>query len=257
MAKLKTWCALSSETVSAHALHYFEADPAKVPAAVASIAKTIPEQYTSRERIARLLKRLGKPEASDHVRLKLPTTKQMRSGDLGEIIATAYVNDYVGYATGVCRLRWKDHRDMAMRGDDIIGVRVGSDGAPEFLKGEVKSSVSLKTKIVAEARKALRSNNGRPSAHALSFFADRLIESGEEALCDLIDDAQLKKGIPPGKVTNMLFVMTGNDARNFLRTDLKGCKGPIAQHSVALRIKEHQKFIADVFEKVISDGVDG
>lgn len=83
------------------------------------------------------------------------------------------------------------------------------------------------------------------------------MESGDDALADLIDDSQLKKGIPAGKVTNMLFVMTGNDARGFLRTDLTNYTGSIAQHSVALRIKNHQQFIASVFEKVIADGVNG
>jgi len=256
MAKLKAWCAASSELVGAHALHYFEADATKTPAAVASIAKAIPEHYASRERIVGLLKRLGKPAASDFVREKLPQTPQMRSGDLGEIIAAGYVNDYAGYAT-VCRLRWKDHRAMAMRGDDVIGVRQDADGATAFLKGEVKSSASLKTATVVEARKALKSNNGRPSAHALSFLADRLMETGQTALADLIDDAQLKNGVPAAKVTNMLFVMTGNDARGFLRIDLTTCSGPIGQHSVALRIKDHQTFIGSVFDKVVADGVDG
>lgn len=132
MTKLKSWCVASSEIVANHPLHFFEADAGKEPTAIASIAKSIPKHYASRKRIAGLLARLGKPEASNYLQLKLPQTKQIRSGDLGEIIATGYVNDYVGYSTGVCRLRWKDHRDMAMRGDDIIGVRLGGTERPNF-----------------------------------------------------------------------------------------------------------------------------
>ena len=47
----------------------------------------------------------------------------MRSGDLGEIYATEWIDSSERRLRApIKRLRWKDHRNMAMRGDDVIGI---------------------------------------------------------------------------------------------------------------------------------------
>ena len=71
----------------------------------------------------RALARLGKPAAAALIQGKLPTNKAIRSGDLGEIYATEWIDAHSGgYRAPIKRLRWKDHRNMAMRGDDVIGI---------------------------------------------------------------------------------------------------------------------------------------
>jgi hypothetical protein len=62
----------------------------------------------------------------------------------------------------VRRLRYKDGRNMAMRGDDFIGA--GYDGNGEklwLLKGEAKSNKVLGKATVTSARKVLNRDNGR------------------------------------------------------------------------------------------------
>ena len=81
---------------------------------------------------------LGNPKPRSIDRAKLPTGPKSRSGDVGEILASSFVDEFTGYTVGVLKLRWKDHREMAMRGDDIIGVAPTRLGL-RFLKGEVKS----------------------------------------------------------------------------------------------------------------------
>jgi hypothetical protein len=67
--------------------------------------------------------RLGKTAAAALIQGKLPTTKQIRFGDLGEIYATEWIDAHSGsYRAPIKRLRWKDHRNMAMRGDDVIAM---------------------------------------------------------------------------------------------------------------------------------------
>ena len=60
--------------------------------------------------------------------------RQIRSGDLGEIYATEWIDAHSGgYRAPIKRLRWKDHRNMAMRGDDVIGIlQDAANAAPAF-----------------------------------------------------------------------------------------------------------------------------
>ena len=86
----------------------------------------------------------------------MPQTPKGRSGDLGEILATELVEEEIGLRVPVRRLRYKDGRNMAMRGDDFIGA--GYDGAGEkvwLLKGEAKSNKVLGKATVTSARKVL------------------------------------------------------------------------------------------------------
>jgi hypothetical protein len=64
--------------------------------------------FAAEERIATILRRLGKPEAAKFVEGILPTSKSIRSGDLGEILATEWIAAQSGYEVAIKRLRWKD-----------------------------------------------------------------------------------------------------------------------------------------------------
>jgi hypothetical protein len=143
---------------------------------------------------------------------------------------------------------------MSMRGDDVIGV-MQADGDPpiKFLKSEVKSRASLSNDVVDKARQALNDNGGLPSPHALAFVSDRLHETGAEELADLIALAQLKYGIAHAQVQHLLFTFSGNEPAALLTTDLKNYEGPVRQKAVGLRINDHQKFIAAVYEMVEAD----
>lgn len=228
------------------------ASPSTIEVGVDWAAGLIPGQYAAPDRIADILNDLGKPAAAKYLQGKLPTSKQIRSGDLGEIIGSQFAVLELGYRV-VERLRWKDHREMAMRGDDLIGVRVGTDGTLELLKGEAKSRVSLRRRTVTEADEALKRDRGRPSPHALTFVADRLRELGEDVLANLVDDAQLVTGITHKQVEQLLFTFTENDPRNLLRTNTTGYRGRVKRIAVGLQVLGHQAFIANVYSKAIKN----
>jgi len=224
----------------------------KVEVGVTWAAEVVPGEYASPTRIADILERLGKPAAATYLKNKLPTDRKARSGDLGEIIGTHLVTSDLGYPT-VSRLRWKDHRDMAMRGDDIIGVRLPETGPVQFLKGEAKSRISLDTVTVDEADQALQEDDGRPSPHALEFVADRLHEQGDDTLGRAIDDALLAQGISEQQVEQLLFTFTGGNPSNLLRTNTQAYIGAIRRLAVGLQIRDHKEFVAAVYDKVIAD----
>jgi len=254
LAKIKNWCKRTDTKVKSHKLTYFEVDAVKLNLAVASVANVVPSHYASASRVSHILNRLGKIEAAEYVATKLPTGAKSRSGDIGEILASSFVTEFTGYKIGVLKLHWKDHREMAMRGDDILAVRIDPDVKVKFLKGEVKSRVNLTKKTVDEAQKAIASSNGRPTPHALAFVADRLYETGQVELSDLIDQYQLKLRIGVKQLSHMMFMFTGNNPCKLLTANLNAYTGKIPQHAIGLRVSTHQAFIKQIFEKVIADG---
>jgi hypothetical protein len=254
MANLKTWCIANGKVVNGHNLHLLQADSTKLVIGIEAVAKIIPEHYTSNERIAHIMRRLGKLQAAEHIEQKLPRSKNIRSGDLGEILCASYVLEFTDFTKSINRLRWKDHREMAMRGEDIIAIQADFVSRKiKFMKGEVKSEKTISARTISKARESLSKDEERPSAHALSFLAARLYEMGDHDLSDLIDYVSLNRSIEIGLVSHMLFVFSGNDAHNVLHGDLNGYKGSVPQNSVGLCVATHQSFIQAVYEKVIAD----
>ena len=99
--------------------------------------------YVSDEEVAEFLETLGYPAAAECIRTLLPEGPIGRSGDLGEILAAEFVEERLGYDVPVRKLRDKDHRNMPMRGEDVIGVAHDDDDRLTLLKGEAKSAQAL------------------------------------------------------------------------------------------------------------------
>jgi hypothetical protein len=251
MINLSKWCVESEEALAKHKLRQMAFDAATRTRAANAIAKAIPDYYTDPQRVASLLKKLGKLHAAAYVEQKLPTRLPIRSGDLGEILCNAYVHEATPFSLGIKRLRWKDHRDMSMRGEDVLAFDLRSKNSSlQILKAEVKSRDGMSTAVINEARDALSANNELPSPHALAFVADRLHETGNDILGDALDKAQLKDGIRPSQVSHMLFTFSGNNPVKLLKTNLQAYAGSVPQHYVCLHVRGHQDFIRAVFAAV-------
>jgi Cap4 SAVED domain len=247
--KFHEWCESKDEVVNAHNLRLLVLRDGEFDGACKLVCNIIPNHYASPERVAAILDKLGKEKAAAYLREKLPQNPKIRSGDLGEILATQYIDDCTDYKAPIKRLRWKDHREMAMRGDDVIAIGLPTKTASlRLLKTEVKSRTSLSAKVVKEARLALNSGGGLPSPHALAFVSDRLHELGQDTLADLISLAQLKDGISEKQVQHLIFAFCGNKPDAFLKTDLENYKGSIQQNAVGMCVTQHQKFITAVYE---------
>ncbi|MDW7774370.1 MAG: Hachiman antiphage defense system protein HamA [Desulfobulbaceae bacterium] len=255
MAQFNDWCLSVDEMVGNHFRRVMTGQAAMLPAGIQATAAIVPGHYASEEHMARALARLGKPAAAALIQGKLPTTKAIRSGDLGEIYATEWIDAHSGgYRAPIKRLRWKDHRNMAMRGDDVIGIlQDAQTHRLHFLKTEAKSRTMLTAQVLTEARAGLDKDGGLPSAHALSFISARLLELGNLPLADAIDDALLKYGIPVQNVRHLLFTFTGNAPDSLLTAFLQAYPGPINQWGVGLRVEGHAAFIGEVYDRVIAN----
>lgn len=247
------WSDSEEAVVRGHSIKTNVVRPADRALAIRSISSVVPIHYASEERIAGVFGALGRAAAARFILEKLPVSKKIRSGDVGEILASEYIEEGTSYLLPIKRLRWKDHREMAMRGDDAIGIRIGPGAEVRFLKVESKSRASLPVAVVNEARVALDKDAGLPSPHALGFVSSRLWERGEYALSEAVDRAQLVNGINSGHVEHMLFTFSGNSPITHFTSMLNGYAGVINQLCIGVRVDSHGAFISEIYEKVIQD----
>jgi hypothetical protein len=104
---------------------------------VSELAPKIKEHYVTEK----ILNKWGYEKIAAHLTHKVPTTKIGKSGDLGEILATEYINSGgLPYEVPINRLRWKDSRDLPMRGEDVIGFAFEQKPL-RFLKTEALHTV--------------------------------------------------------------------------------------------------------------------
>ena len=255
MAHFNDWCISVDAPVGNHRQRVMTGQAANLTVGIQATAAIVPSHYASEEQVARALARLGKTAAAALIESKLPTTKQIRSGDLGEIYATEWIDAYSGgYRAPIKRLRWKDHRNMAMRGDDVIGILQDPQSHRlQFLKTEAKSRAALTAQVLTEARAGLDKDGGLPSAHALHFISARLLEFGNLPLADAIDDALLKHGIPPQNVRHLIFTFSGNTPGALITAALQAYSGPINQWGIGLCVESHGAFIGAVYDRVTTD----
>ena len=217
--------------------------------AVEALASILPTHYVPESTLESRLKNLGFPASAKLLKETLPASRKLRSGDLGEIIATEYVCRETQYEVPIKKLRWKDSRQMSMRGDDFIGIYQPENKPIMFLKGESKSRVQLGSSTVEEIEAALNNFKGRPSSHSLLFVSARLREIGRKDLADTIENA-LARGLNTTQVIQMGFSLSGNDPTDFLKGSLNSYSGVYDRHLVGLMIEDHQSFISSVYMKV-------
>jgi hypothetical protein len=191
-----------------------------------AIADALPEivrsHYDDLQRIAEDVRALGFAGAAAILAERIPRTSRARSGELGEILATELIEEETDYGVPIRRLRYKDGREMSLRGDDFLGVHVDDEGRLHLLKGESKSRAALAKATITEARKALSRDDGRPTATTLLFVADRLLEGNDEQSEKgrLIRNEVATRTIPADRIDHVFFSFSGNATPDALAEDL-------------------------------------
>ncbi len=224
------------------------------------LIETIRFHYDRLERIAEDVQRLGYNKAATILSEAMPQTPKGRSGDFGEILATELVEEEIGLRVPVRRLRYKDGRNMAMRGDDFIGA--GYDAAGEklwLLKGEAKSNKVLGKATVKSARKVLDRDNGRCTPGSLLFVANRLLESNDRddnVLGRSLRDEVGLKSLRADRINHMLFTVSGNGPHPSLKEDLESTGKQPDHYVVNIHVKDHQDLIAAIYEEAEDLGDD-
>ena len=212
------------------------------------LQETFRDHYMSPEMWSKRIEDLGAPETSEILKELLPKTKQARSGDTGEILATEIAEKRLRYEVPIRRLRWKDGRNAALRGHDIVGVSRDSKGSIRFLKGESKSRVVLSPSTINDAGKALDGDMGRPGPHAVLFIASRLRELGKDDLATELEKALLQ-GFSSHDIEHLLFVVSGNNPESILANHVAEVESEQPKrHAVGVWFPDHGQFIAQLFD---------
>ena len=221
------------------------------------LSSRVRDHYISDKEVSELIEILDFPKAAKIIRKLLPIVAKGRSGDLGEILAAEFVKENLNFEIPVKILRYKDHREMPMRGDDVIAVGYDNEKRLRILKGEAKSARKLSKTTVAEARERLEEDHGRPSALSLIFIARRLIESEDLERKELgkeIYEEATNSAVPKKRLAHLLFTLCGNEIKNIVCDDFYAADDEREQHSVNLRIEDHGEFVGVVYEEASSIG---
>jgi hypothetical protein len=177
----------------------------------------------------------------------LPKNKRVRSGDVGEVLATEYLIEETRYQVPIKKLRWKDDREVAMRGNDVIGVNVGGK-APIVAKVESKSRGNASAATVAEAAKGLDAHGGRPNPSTLGFIAKRLLEQGRDAEAAVFEHMQTEGSLKENDIEHVVFVFSGNDPSAVLaKVPAPKVKGT-SRTCAAVVVADHADFVRQFFE---------
>lgn len=252
MIEYGAWCTLGVPvSIDVHKAGTLEAQDDAT--GVALVTAMLPEAYADTTALGLIAERYGKPGVAAFLRDRLPTKKNARSGDMGEILATAYLNEECGYVVGPSRLIDRDHQEWAMRGDDVIAARIDDDSKLHLVKAEAKSRVNLGAVTVKEAREGLARNDEMPSPHSLSQFATRLLNTSDHTVGEAVIDVQLTEGVRPRQVSHLMFLFTSGDPSAHVKADLEAYDGSVRQLTITLRVQDHQTFINGAYDGVIAD----
>jgi hypothetical protein len=228
----------------------------------AAIATTLPKimrsHYDDAVRIAQDAAQLGYTKAAALLAERMPRSKTARSGELGEILATDLVEEGLGYRVPIRRLRYKDGREMALRGDDFIGITITSDGSLGFAKGESKSRQNLAKAVITDARTVLSRDAGRPTPTSILFVADRLMDLGgeEEKLGRAIRNEVANRAVPPERIAHVMFTISENATPQALADDLTAATNDRPHIVIHVQVTDHQNFIKTSYEEALKIGND-
>jgi hypothetical protein len=109
MALFDHWCEYADVPLGNHHIRLMTGRQAHATVGIQATAAVVPTHYAAEERIAHALQRLGKPAAAQLIIDSLPQTAQIRSGDLGEIYATEWINAHSGGYRAPIKRRRKGH----------------------------------------------------------------------------------------------------------------------------------------------------
>ena len=189
----------------------------------------------------------GYAKAAAIIANSLPSNKKTRSGDLGELLATEYINSKTSFVVPLKKLRWKSDRQMPMHGNDVIGVDTMVKPI-RVLKGECKSRAVFGKGVVDEAVMSLDIHDGRPNPSTLAFIAKRLYEEKRDDEANVFRDLQCGGTIAAKNVTHMIFALSGNDPSKHLANGPKSKHSGIKRENAAILVSDHAAFIDAVYK---------
>lgn len=193
------------------------------------------------------IEKLGGFAMAKHVlKHRVPDEKKARSGMLGEILMSEYVQEKTDYSIPVRRLQYRETRDLAMRGNDGLGFRKAGSRF-KVLKIEAKSRLKLATAHVTKAREGLAQHRGRPNPETLAYLACHLLSNDRDKEAEPVTFL-LNNPIYVKDVDHLLFTLSGNAPKGFLEANSDKVQKGIDLRLCGLFVSKHKDFVKAVFD---------
>lgn len=167
----------------------------KVNDAVQGIRPALIQHHASPEMIARDNRKIASLNAlgyslDDANVQRFPTHSDTQKGNLTEVFLAEYICASSGADLPIYRLRHNPNVEQSMKGDDVLAFDF-RDKRPRIIIGEAKFRGVPSKKAVEEIIKGLNSSYRGGLPTSLQFVADRLYESGQNALADQVESCVL------------------------------------------------------------------
>lgn len=176
----------AEDKFSAHALPHrtLDENSAGISGFVDKMSVWLVDHHVSPEAVERERKRreaLARQRLPDHPARRFPDNDKTRKGNWAEVLLAEYLTASSTAGVPVFRLRYNPNVDQSMKGDDVLAFDLGANPV-RIVVGEAKFRGTPRKDVVEELIAALeRSHSGNIPA-SLQFVADRLFESGDNAL---------------------------------------------------------------------------
>lgn len=108
------------------------------------LSQAIVDHHLHRQLVADRLRELGYNQTAAVIAAELPTSDRTRKGNFGEVVASEHLVQRYGYVMPVLKLRFRDHPNLPMRGEDVIAfVRDAQGVITKVCVGEAKVVVAF------------------------------------------------------------------------------------------------------------------
>jgi len=218
--------------------------PGTRPLGLSALEKLLADHFVGEGTI---LQAGGYSKSAAIIANSLPTNKRTRSGDLGELLATEYLNSETPFVVPIKKLRWKSDRETAMHGNDLIGINTKVKPV-RVVKGECKSRAAFGASSVEEAAAALDLHDGRPNPSTLAFITKRLYEDRRDAEAKVFQELQCGGAFSGKNLSHLIFALAGNNPSKHLANGLKSKHAGIKRESAAIVVNDHGAFVAAVYK---------
>jgi hypothetical protein len=235
---------LISEPVSTAGIEYYIEKKGAQATGLGLLKPLVADHFVGESTVMKLG---GYEKAAEVLQNSLPTSKRTRSGDLGELLATEYVNSQTEFTVPIKKLKWKSDRQMPMHGNDVLGLNYKSNPR-RLLKCECKSRKQFGDSAVKEASDGLDGFDGRANPSTLAFITKRLFEENRDDEARMWNELQTKDTLPARNLTQMVFALGGNDPTPALAKCPKSKVKGIERRHAAVRVAGYDDFIEAVYK---------
>ena len=163
--------------------------------------------------VAECLDDLGFKATAAHLAQQLPSDHRTRMGNFGEVVASEHLRQRHGYDMPVFKLRYRDHLEMTMRGEDVVAFLRDGDSITTVCYGEAKAIERYSSRTVEDAHSRLRVIYEKLPG-TLRLMATVLRDKGDHSFARAVEHVMRESAWQTYPSHNWILLVTGNAPRD-------------------------------------------